>query len=136
MQATHLHTSSLSQMIIYKLLNYWGENIYKKHLNYVCYYYWKKRDIMEDALNKYLINKNCIWDIPTAGMFYWINIINIKDTQDLIYKKAKDNKILLLPGKSFFIDERKDNCSFVRAAFSVATNEQIYKGIKRFSELL
>ena len=42
--------------------------------------------------------------------------------------------MLLLPGQVFNLDQKPSN--YVRAAYSLATEEQIEEGIKRFAELL
>ena len=35
---------------------------------------------------------------PEAGLFYWFDVQGIDDTKELIYTKAREEKVLLLPG--------------------------------------
>eukprot|EP01084_Bolivina_argentea_P316170 547972_1 len=137
MQATCLHTSGLTQMTVFKLLEYWNEEILQKHLSNVCRFYYDRRNIFENILNKYLQNK-CEWNVPNGGMFYWLNVLGIEDTELLIKQKARDVKVLLLPGKVFYhkSDERSEKCSYVRAAFSIATQNDMKEGIKRFTNIV
>ncbi|ETN99388.1 hypothetical protein RFI_38093 [Reticulomyxa filosa] len=82
-------------------------------------------------------------------MFYWLQIVKDKSSFEL--KKAIDKKVLMLPGKSFYPREEittrghviedpqeyeKLKKSFVRSAFSIATDDEMKEGIKRFKELL
>ena len=153
-QATHLHTCGISQMMCYKLFDFWGQKKFGLHTKNVAYTYYKQRDIMEKCLNKYLhkdsndtsFKSQVSWDIPIAGMFYWLNLKNcfdaddgtkIEDTQTLIKEKAMKHKVLMLAGKSFYIDSPKaKKCTNIRVGFSVATPEAMEEGIKRFRNLL
>ena len=148
-QATHLHTSGVSQILLSKLFEYWGAEQLKRHCLNVAYTYYKQRDLMETALNKYLrddqMKSKVEWNIPVAGMFYWLQLKNcydsenaemkIEDTQALIKEKAMKHKVLMLPGKPFYLDSDAMSTN-VRVGFSVATQQQMLEGIKRFRNLL
>lgn len=140
MQATHLHSSGLSQMVIYKLVDYYGLDAFvNHHLKNVAFYYWRQRDLMEKYLQIHLAQK-CRWNIPISGMFYWLELLSNEtaDTGKLIQEKAIAAGVLLLPGKVFYEpnDIRSQECKYVRASFSIATEEQINEGLKRFANLL
>uniref|UniRef100_A0A667Y8R4 Aminoadipate aminotransferase n=1 Tax=Myripristis murdjan TaxID=586833 RepID=A0A667Y8R4_9TELE len=64
------------------------------------------------------------WHAPSAGMFLWIKLKGIADTQQLIMEKALEKEVLLVPGGVFMINS-SDPCPYVRAAFSLSTPEQI-----------
>lgn len=137
-----LHSSGLSQMATYKLLSHWdGEDggdtapVFQKHLSNVCRFYFARKKVFGSILEKYLKGK-CEWEEPSGGMFYWMKVLGVEDTESLIKHKAKDAKVLLLPGKVFYADERAEKCTFVRAAFSVATEDEMDEGIKRFANIL
>ena len=139
LQSTCLHSSALSQMAVYKLLKYWDVDVFKLHLNNVCKFYYNRSIEFEKILKKYFVDNNneyISWNQPSGGMFYWLNIKNVIDTELLIKEKAKNAKVLLLPGKVFYVDNRANNCSFVRAAFSIATQQEMDQGIKRFSDIV
>eukprot|EP01083_Nonionella_stella_P025961 71486_1 len=135
LQSTCLHTCALSQMTLYKLLTYWEQSVLEKHLNNVCNFYYQRRNMFQNVLEKYLQNK-CEWNVPKGGMFYWINVLKTNDTQILIKEKAKDAKVLLLPGNVFYVDQRSQQCSYVRASFSVATQNEMELAMKRFAKII
>ena len=138
-QSTCLHSSGLTQMTIYKLLKYWDINTLNIFLNNVVKFYYNRSILFENILNKYFNDKNnkyITWNKPKGGMFYWLNVQNIDDTELLIKQKAKNAKVLLLPGKVFYIDKRAEKCNYVRAAFSIATEQDMDQGIKRFANIL
>ncbi len=96
----------------------------------------------------------CEWNIPCAGMFVWIKLkqeimekIGIENTKELIWGKAKDAKVLMLPGEAFFSENdcllessgrgkysKGRDC--VRTAFSVASEEDMDEGLRRFAGIL
>ena len=134
-QATCLHTSGLSQMATYKLLRYWQSDGLRQHLRQTCRFYARRRDVMEALLKKH-VSEHCAWEQPQGGMFAWLQVRGVEDTGELIMKRARDAKVLLLPGKVFFVDDRADKCDFVRAAFSIATEQEMEEGVKRFANIL
>uniref|UniRef100_A0A4W4GDY3 Aminotransferase class I/classII large domain-containing protein n=1 Tax=Electrophorus electricus TaxID=8005 RepID=A0A4W4GDY3_ELEEL len=75
------------------------------------------------------------WHAPAAGMFLWIKLKGIKDTQKLIMEKALEKEVLLVPGGVFNICS-SDPCPYVRAAFSLSTPQQIDEAFKRLSVLI
>ncbi|XP_078533799.1 kynurenine/alpha-aminoadipate aminotransferase, mitochondrial-like isoform X3 [Lissotriton helveticus] len=72
------------------------------------------------------------WQCPHAGMFLWIKIKNIKDTENLILEKALKKEVIFAPGNCYTIDKSKP-CPYVRAAFSSCSPEQIDQGIQRLA---
>uniref|UniRef100_A0A4W6D9E7 Kynurenine/alpha-aminoadipate aminotransferase, mitochondrial n=1 Tax=Lates calcarifer TaxID=8187 RepID=A0A4W6D9E7_LATCA len=75
------------------------------------------------------------WHSPSAGMFLWIKLKGIADTQQLIMQKALEKEVLLVPGGVFMINS-SDPCPYVRAAFSLSTPEQIDEAFRRLSSLI
>lgn len=61
---------------------------------------------------------------PTSGMFIWMKVRDIGDTTKLIYEKALNQEVLLLPGSAFFVNQNDPN-PFVRVSYSLCTPEQI-----------
>lgn len=57
MQTSSMHTSSLSQVILYKLLSHWGKNGLISHFMHVKDFYKRKRDRMMLAIEKQLNGK-------------------------------------------------------------------------------
>jgi kynurenine/2-aminoadipate aminotransferase len=67
-------------------------------------------------------------------MFVWIDLLNVKDSTGLIQNEAREKKVLMVPGGAFLPAGGDSSC--VRAAFSVATPEQLDEAMRRFAECL
>uniref|UniRef100_A0AAZ3QKG6 Aminotransferase class I/classII large domain-containing protein n=1 Tax=Oncorhynchus tshawytscha TaxID=74940 RepID=A0AAZ3QKG6_ONCTS len=105
-QASTMHTSTFTQLMVSQLLHGWGQEGFLNH-----------------------------WHAPAAGMFLWIKVKGVADTQKLIMEKAMEKEVLLVPGGVFMINS-SDPCPYVRAAFSLSTPEQIDEAFKRLSALI
>lgn len=57
MQTSSMHTSSLSQVLLYKLLSHWGKDGLISHFMHVKNFYKQKLDYMMSAVNKHLHGK-------------------------------------------------------------------------------
>uniref|UniRef100_A0A1A8GU51 Aminoadipate aminotransferase n=1 Tax=Nothobranchius korthausae TaxID=1143690 RepID=A0A1A8GU51_9TELE len=75
------------------------------------------------------------WHSPSAGMFLWMKLKGVDDTQQLIMEKALEKEVLLVPGGVFMINSGEP-CPYVRAAFSLSTPEQIDEAFRRLSLLI
>uniref|UniRef100_A0A4W5PW74 Aminoadipate aminotransferase n=1 Tax=Hucho hucho TaxID=62062 RepID=A0A4W5PW74_9TELE len=104
-QASTMHTSTFTQLMVSQLLHVWGQE-----------------DVAE-------------WHAPAAGMFLWIKLKGIADTQQLIMEKALEKEVLLVPGGVFMINS-SEPCPYVRAAFSLSTPQQIDEAFRRLSALI
>ena len=67
-------------------------------------------------------------------MFVWITIPSIKDSAALIASKAIEKKILLVPGFEFYPNPKTSNS--VRAAYSIANEQEIDLALARLAELI
>lgn len=99
-QATNLHASGLTQMLVYKLLDQWGMDGFKAHIQKVKDFYSEKRDITLQAAEKHLRGL-AEWSAPSAGMFIWFKLNGVTDTENLIKEKAVKAKVVMVPGKVF-----------------------------------
>jgi len=132
-QTSSLHTSGLSQAILTLLLEKWGPNGFSEHVTKVEKFYSEKRNIFLNCAEKHLTGL-AEWNTPSAGMFVWIKLLNIADSDKLITEKAVNAKVLFLPGKAF--SANKVPSPYVRASFSTATTEEIDEALRRLSVLL
>ncbi|KAF8646220.1 hypothetical protein AX16_007361 [Volvariella volvacea WC 439] len=139
---SNLQVSGLTQIIAFKLLDAWGCAGFVAHTERVSAFYKQKCDVFENALRKYL-DGLVQWTTPEAGMFFWFKlIINPGDEGDtdegdslaIIRKKAFENGVLALPGSVFLPSGR--NTGYVRAAFSLSTEEEVEEGMKRLRKVL
>ncbi|CAL8383854.1 unnamed protein product [Arctogadus glacialis] len=133
-QASTMHTSTFTQLMVSELVHSWGQEGFLKHIDGVIEFYSKQRDAMLSSADKWLKDV-AEWHAPSAGMFLWIKLKGIADTQQLIMEKAIEKEVLMVPGGVFMIDSSKP-CPYVRAAFSLATPQQIDEAFRRLSLLI
>ncbi|XP_045077790.1 kynurenine/alpha-aminoadipate aminotransferase, mitochondrial [Coregonus clupeaformis] len=133
-QASTMHTSTFTQLMVSQLLHGWGQEGFLNHIDGVIEFYRTQRDAMLSSADKWLKDV-AEWHAPAAGMFLWIKLNGIADTQQLIMEKALEKEVLLVPGGVFMINS-SDPCPYVRAAFSLSTPQQIDEAFKRLSALI
>ncbi|KAF3837197.1 hypothetical protein F7725_004661 [Dissostichus mawsoni] len=133
-QASTMHTSTFTQLMVSQLLHSWGQDGFLQHIDGVIEFYRKQRNAMISSADKWLKDV-AEWHAPSAGMFLWIKLKGIADTQQLIMEKALEKEVLLVPGGVFMINS-SDPCPYVRAAFSLSTPEQIDEAFRRLSSLI
>ena len=127
-QANDLHTSNLSQAIVYEF----ATTGLLKHIKNINSSYMKKRDAMLDMLEKYLKGK-AFWTRPDGGLFIWLALPEGMDSQELL-KQAVEKKVAFIPGFPFYANGGGENT--LRLNFSNATIENIETGIKRLAEII
>ncbi|GAA6236409.1 kynurenine/alpha-aminoadipate aminotransferase, mitochondrial [Lates japonicus] len=120
--------------MVSQLLHSWGQEGFLQHIDRVIEFYRGQRDAMISSADKWLKDV-AEWHSPSAGMFLWIKLKGIADTQQLIMQKALEKEVLLVPGGVFMINS-SDPCPYVRAAFSLSTPEQIDEAFRRLSSLI
>ena len=157
-QATIMHTSGIAQHTVLTVLKHWGvgdlpDGInevngdiipagkypkWEAHLENLKQFYSSQCDAFMKAADKHLVDENgeslAEYKRPTAGMFVWMKLNGINDTTELIMTEAVSKKVLLVPGSAFYPGSPKS--SYVRAAFSVASHEQMDTAMQRLGEML
>lgn len=132
-QASNLHVSGVSQAMVSKLLAHWGPNGWNDHINRVCLFYARRRDVFIRLVEKHL--KGLVeYSIPEAGMFVYFKLEGIADSKKLVESKALEAKVILVPGQAFSPNDQPSNA--VRAAFSVATDQEMDLALERLATLL
>ncbi|KYN13936.1 Kynurenine/alpha-aminoadipate aminotransferase, mitochondrial [Trachymyrmex cornetzi] len=122
-----IHPSFLSQMFLYKLFENWGQQEFEQHFKEIQKFYQERRDIMLTMIEKHL-NGLAEWSIPQGGMFFWIKLLGVNDTMDLVMNKCVPQGIFVLPGNAFNYDSSKDDCH-LRLSYSYASPEEMDKVI-------
>ncbi|KAJ3076370.1 hypothetical protein HK102_005429 [Quaeritorhiza haematococci] len=120
-------------MMVYSLLNRWGITGFLTHVDEVANFYLEKRDAFLKAADKHLQGV-AEWTVPSAGMFVWLKLLGVDDAAALISTKAKEKKVLLVPGFEFFPNPRAT--PYVRAAYSTATPQEMDEALQRLRELV
>ena len=134
MQASVMHASSLSQVITNELLKKWGNDGLFEHIKNVQDFYKRRRDCMIKSADKHLKDL-CEWSVPQGGMFLWINVNDVPNTWDMIMKRAMKKNVMLIPGRAFMPNDTGSS-SFMRASFSIASEERIDVGMQRLADLI
>ncbi|KAH7884286.1 pyridoxal phosphate-dependent transferase [Phlebopus sp. FC_14] len=130
----NLQGSSLVQAITLALVEKWGYDDFYAHTEAVANFYREKRDAFENALKTHL-GDLAEWSTPEAGMFFWFKLVlnpdatDEEDSKELIESKAYQGGVLALPGSVFLPNGRKT--AYVRAAFSLSTEEQVNEAMRR-----
>jgi kynurenine/2-aminoadipate aminotransferase len=70
-----------------------------------------------------------------AGMFLWLRLTHVRDSRALIQEKARERKVLLVPGADFSSEEGAVS-SCVRASFSTASAVDMEEAVRRLSHVV
>jgi kynurenine/2-aminoadipate aminotransferase len=132
-QATNLHNSGVSQIMLSKLLDHWGKHGFDEHAKNVASFYCRRRDVMLAATERHLTGL-AAWSPPEAGMFLWLKLNGIDDTKALIEEKAAAANVLFVPGQSF--DPLDRPSPYVRASFSTASDDDMDIAMGRLAALI
>lgn len=126
-QSTDLCSSSIDQALV---AEYCKKGYLVKNLSVICENYRERRDIMENALQKYLAPLGVTWVKPNGGFFYWIHIPGI-DANEL-GKVALAQNVAFIPGAAFAVEEGA--CAdYARLNFTYCNADLIDKGLKCLS---
>jgi len=129
-QAADLCTSPFSQSVVYEFCR---RGLLKPHIEKIVTVYRKKRDIMIQALEKYMPKDAGIdWTHPQGGLFLWITLPDSLDAEEL-FPKAVEKKVAYVMGPAFHFDRSGKNT--MRLNFSYPSEEQIDEGIRRLADL-
>lgn len=135
MQVSTLHTSALSQVLVYKLLDHWGESQFDEHCKSVQSFYKEKRDSLMAACERHL-KGIAEWNVPVGGMFLWLHVPDVDDTHHMAVKKCLENQLLVVPGFPFVQHSGQPKCKYIRLSFSLATSEQMDEGCRRLAKVI
>ncbi|KAH6658565.1 putative aromatic aminotransferase Aro8 [Truncatella angustata] len=145
--------SGLSQLAIHTLLDeVWGHEGFISWLDYLRTEYLQRRDVVQGACQDLLPKEICSWQVPDAGMFYWIRIdwrahpaakgTNESElevfmaVEDCIYRTALKHGVMFCKGSAFRADNEQCRELFFRATFATATLQQLVEAIRRFRKAL
>ena len=133
-QATLLHPSGVSQAVVSALFESWGgAEGFLRHTDEIAAFYKERRDMFLAAAEAELGDR-ATFDVPKAGMFVWMSLTGVSDSQELIMRAAAERKVLLVPGVSFVPGGAASG--MVRASYSTATQEQMREACRRLRGLL
>jgi 2-aminoadipate transaminase len=128
-QACDLHTTTFSQYVIYEFAK---DGALENHIETIRIAYGKRRDIMLEALDKYLDN-GASWTKPDGGLFLWVKLPNGVSASELLPTALKAG-IAYVPGKYFYSQVPDD--STLRVNFCNASEDNIIEGVKRLASVV
>ncbi|XP_011299937.1 kynurenine/alpha-aminoadipate aminotransferase, mitochondrial [Fopius arisanus] len=134
MQSSHLHASTLSQVLFHKIYKTWGFDGFMRHYAFIRSFYRERRDKMIEFARKYLQDL-VEFDAPSGGFFLWLKVNGIEDTWKMVMQNGVKNGILLAPGAAFMADP-SEPCSAIRASYAKATYEEMELAMERLSRLI
>lgn len=128
-QASDLHSNQLSQYVIHQYL---ADNDFDQHIRGIQVLYKNQRDLMIAAIKKYF-PPTITHTVPEGGMFLWTTLPEGMDAMRL-FDASVEQKVVFVPGKPFFVDERGDNT--LRLSFSLTPAPQIDDGMQRLARAI
>jgi len=128
-QASDLHSSSLSQRIIFRYLI---DHDIDEHILKIREAYKRQRDLMVSMIEKYF-PEEIKFTKPEGGMFLWITLPESLSSLRL-FDLAKKENVAFVPGNAFYIDGGGNNT--LRLNFSNSDEEKIEEGIKRLARVI
>ncbi|KAK4041315.1 aminotransferase [Parachaetomium inaequale] len=131
----NLQPSTTTQVLALTLFRHWGYTGFVEHCARAAEFYRGQRDAFAAAAERHLRGR-ATWEVPTAGMFFWIRLLLPpgSDSFELLSKKGIDNRILAIPGMAFLPNARKA-CQ-LRASYSLVSVPDMDEACRRIAKLV
>ncbi|MEY2424180.1 MAG: 2-aminoadipate transaminase [Acidimicrobiaceae bacterium] len=129
-QAVDLHTSTLSQRAVHRVLT--APGFMTAQLDRLRPLYSDRCNALVHALRTELGDR-FEFAAPDGGMFVWGQFVDSIDTQALL-PRALEEGMAYVPGRAFAVDG--DHRRALRLSFATATPEQLYEGVRRLASAL
>ena len=128
-QASDLHTSNLTQHILYEYLT---TNNLDQHISQIRKVYQNQRDVMILAIQKYF-PADVRYTKPEGGMFIWLTLpVRFKARKFL--QQAMDKGIVFVPGDNFYASRPDEQT--LRLNFSNVSVDKITDSMKILGKIL
>jgi len=125
-QATDLHTNTLGQHLLLRLLDH---PAFDEHLATLRRVYGARRDALDGALRARLAGE-LAWRRPGGGMFLWARLAGGGDAAELL-ARALEEGLAFVPGGEFHAEgEGRDT---LRLNFSHADEAKLAEGVERLA---
>lgn len=128
-QSADLHTDSFAQ---YVCAEYFEENDINEHIKAITNLYHKREQLMVKAIDKYF-PKGVTHSNPEGGMFLWVMVPGVEDSQKLFDAALKKN-VAIVPGDPFFGNDTIPGT--FRMNYSNTPEDKIEDGVKRLAEAI
>ena len=128
-QATDLHTNTLGQHLLARLL---AEAAFDDHVRGLRRAYRARRDALDAALRS-RVGGHLAWRAPGGGMFLWGRLLGGGDSAELL-KAALAEGVAFVPGGEFHVEgEGRDT---LRLNFTHCAPERLAEGVERLARAL
>lgn len=128
-QAADLHTSQLTQMVVYEAIK---DGFLAEHIPSIRTLYANQCQVMLDALEEFA-PAGVKWNKPEGGMFIWVTLPKHIDCMQLL-EEAIEQKVAFVPGAPFYANEPEKNT--LRLSFVTVPPEKIREGVATLAKLI
>ncbi len=128
-QAADLHTSQLTQMVVYDVIK---DGFLDQHIPKIRTLYGDQCQVMLDAMAQHFPSA-VQWTKPEGGMFIWVTLPKHIDAMKLL-DEAIAQKVAFVPGSPFYANEPETNT--LRLSFVTVPPERIRAGIEILGKLI
>lgn len=128
-QASDLHTSTLTQMVVYEVIK---DGFLNEHIPHIRTFYASQCDVMIKAMEKHF-PPSVTWVRPEGGMFIWANLPKNINSQELL-DAAIANNVAFVPGGPFYASNPETHT--FRLSFVTVSPEKINEGIEKIANLI
>jgi 2-aminoadipate transaminase len=128
-QAADLHTPGFNQRIVHEVIK---DGFLARHVPSIRARYKAQRDAMRSALERHM-PPGCHWQVPTGGMFFWIELPAGFDAMELL-PLAVEAGVAYVPGAAFYCEKPPANT--LRLSFVTVPPPQIEAGVELLGRLL
>jgi 2-aminoadipate transaminase len=128
-QSTDLHTATLAQRAVAKLLTRFDYNAHLESLRPV---YGARANAMLDALKLHM-PAGTRWTTPEGGMFLWVEL-PAGLSGDALLPRAIEQKVAFVPGSPFFANNPRPE--FLRLNYSNRPPDLITEGMRRLGAVI
>lgn len=132
-QGMNIHTSVMDQALLAGLFANHSYEEFRALIQENCNIYRRNRDAMIRAARKHL-PPDIRYNTPAAGMFIWFEMPGSFDAERMVETDGMELGVLLIPGSSFSTAGSLKN--YMRASFSMITQEQVEEGMLRFAAMI
>jgi 2-aminoadipate transaminase len=128
-QAADLHTSQLTQMVVYETIK---DGFLAKHIPSIRTLYANQCQTMLDALDEFF-PAGVTWNRPEGGMFIWVTLPKHMDGMQLLEEAIAQN-VAFVPGAPFYANAPEKNT--LRLSFVTVPPEKIREGVEKLGKLI
>lgn len=128
-QATDLHTSQLTQMVVYETIK---DGFLDQHIPTIRKLYSDQCDAMLAALQTYFPS-GVSWTRPEGGMFIWVTLPKHIDSTKLL-AEAVEQHVAFVPGGPFYGNTPEQHT--LRLSFVTVPPAKIREGIEKLGKLI